>query len=61
MENIGPLTMSPTDGTLKENPHAWSNDYNVTCPITWSFGWMIYHGITILEEYQQVKKPKCEA
>lgn len=29
VENIGPLTMSPTDGTLKENPHAWSNDYNL--------------------------------
>ena len=31
--------MSATDGTLKENPHAWSNDYNVTCRIGWSFGW----------------------
>lgn len=29
VENIGPLTMSPADGKLKENPHAWSNDYNV--------------------------------
>lgn len=29
VENIGPLTMSPADGKLKENPDAWSNDYNV--------------------------------
>eukprot|EP00913_Durusdinium_trenchii_P017491 g16437.t1 len=29
VENIGPLTMDQSDGLLKENPHAWSNDYNV--------------------------------
>ena len=29
VENIGPLTMSPSSGELAENPHAWSNDYNV--------------------------------
>ena len=28
MENIGPLTMS-SSGELGENPHAWSDDYNV--------------------------------
>ena len=32
---MGPFTFSASDGKLKENPHAWSNDYNAS----WRFAW----------------------